>query len=294
MTVTYRIEHRMYFRYAAPAEDSVMTLYICPLRDRVQLVREFFVETQPDGTLFEFTDPFGNTGHFLERPRVRGELRVVARSTVELGRLGSAPERLDSEAWTRLGRTAHNVAFWPMLHPSHFVAPTPALEKFLETHGIAPGDDPLVSTRELCATLYSVLEYAPGETTVDSPIDRILETGRGVCQDYAHLMAAVLRGWGIPCRYVSGYLGPAAAGLAEGESHAWVEAWFPGSGWIGFDPTNDTEGDERHIRVAVGRDYADVPPTRGTFRGAAGSVLDTEVVIERIDDADSPDQDLWT
>ena len=294
MTATYHIEHRMRFRYAAPAEDSVMTLYVHPLRDRVQLVREFLVETQPDGTLFEFTDPFGNTGHFFDRPRVRDELRVVARSTVEVGPLPPAPERLDPDAWTRLRQTVHNVALWPMLHPSRFAAPTPALEKFLATHGIAPGDDPLISTRELCATLYRVLEYAPGETTVDSPIERILESGRGVCQDYAHVMTAVLRGWGIPCRYISGYLGPDAAGVADGESHAWVEAWFPGAGWIGFDPTNDAEGDERHVRVAVGRDYADVPPTRGTFRGAAGSVLDTEVTIERTDDAESPEQGPWT
>lgn len=294
MTVTYHIEHRMRFRYAAPAEDSVITLYVCPLRDRVQLVREFFVETQPDGALFEFTDPFGNTGHFFDRPRVRDELHIAARSTVEMGPPARAPERLDPEAWTRLRQTVRYVRLWPMLHPSRFVVPTPTLVKFLVTHGIAPGDDPLISTRELCAMLYRVLEYAPGETTVDSPIDRILETGRGVCQDYAHVMAAVLRGWGIPCRYVSGYLGPATPGAVEGESHAWVEAWFPGTGWIGFDPTNDTEGDERHVRVAVGRDYADVPPTRGTFRGAGGSVLDTEVVIERIDDDGLGGQGPWT
>ncbi len=294
MTATYHIEHRMRFRYAAPAEDSVMTLYVCPLRDRVQLVRGFLVETQPDGPLYEFTDPFGNTGHFLDRPRVREELRVVARSTVEVGPVERAPERLEPDAWTRLRQTVHNVALWPMLHPSRFVTPTPALEKFMAAQGIAPGTDPLAGARELCTMLYRVFEYAPGETTVDSPIDRVLETGRGVCQDYAHVMAAVLRGWGIPCRYVSGYLGPAVAGVAEGESHAWVEAWFPGYGWVGFDPTNDTEGDERHVRVAVGRDYADVPPTRGTFRGAAGSILDTEVVIERVDDEDSDGQGPWT
>ncbi len=294
MTVTYHIEHRMRFRYTGPVEESVMTLYVCPLRDRAQLMQEFLLETEPDGALFEFTDPFGNTGHFFDRPRVRDELRVVARSVVELEPPARAPERLEPEAWTRLRQTGRQGALWPMLHPSRFVAPSPALEKFLAKHGIAPSDDPLRSTRDLCATLYGVLEYAPGETTADSPIDRILETGRGVCQDYAHVMAAILRGWGIPCRYVSGYLGPAATGVAEGESHAWVEAWFPGLGWIGFDPTNDTEGDARHVRVAVGRDYADVPPTRGTFRGAGGSVLHTAVVIERIDGEESAGQDPWT
>ena len=288
MIVTYTIEHRMHFKYPAPARDSVMTLYVCPVRDRTQLLREFSVLTDPDGPLFDFIDPFGNTGHFLDRLHDHEHFAVTARSVVEVGPLPPTPERLDPGASEELQRALETVELWPMVHPSRFVGGTPALDKFVETHDIVPGDDLLVSTRELCTRLHQVFEYAPGETRVDSPIDRILETGRGVCQDYAHVMAAILRGWGIPCRYVSGYLGPPAGGVAPCESHAWVECWFPGIGWIGFDPTNDTEGDERHIRVAVGRDYADVPPTRGVFRGAAGSILETEVLIERNADATSP------
>ncbi len=284
MIVTYAIEHRMHFRYAAPARDSVMTLYACPVRDRTQLVREFSISTDPDGSLFDFTDPFGNTGYFLDRARDHERLAVTVRATVEVGPLAPTPERLEAGAAEAIRSAAATVELWPMAHPSRFTGWTPALGEFMETHDIAPGEDPLVDARALCAKLHRVFEYVPGETRVDSPIDRILETGRGVCQDYAHVMAAVLRGWGRPCRYVSGYLGPPAAGVARCESHAWVECWFPGLGWIGFDPTNDTEGDERHIRVAVGRDYADVPPSRGVFRGAAGSILGTEVFIERFAD----------
>ena len=281
MIVTYTIEHHMRFAYAKPARDSVMTLYVCPIRDRAQLLRDFSVRTEPDGALFEFNDSFGNTGHFLDRPRNHERFGVTTRSVVEVGPLPSTPARLGDGAWAALQGIVASAELWPMVHPSHFIGWTPALDRFMTAHDIAPTDDPLVSTRDLCTTLYRVLEYVPGETRVDSPIDRILENGRGVCQDYAHVMAAILRGWGIPCRYVSGYLGPPAAGVAKCESHAWVECWFPGIGWIGFDPTNDTEGDERHIRVAVGRDYADVPPTRGTFRGVGGSILETEVIIER-------------
>ena len=288
MIATYTIEHHMRFHYTEPARDSVMTLYVCPIRDRSQLLREFSIDTDPDGPLYEFTDSFGNTGHFLDRPRSHERLRVTAHSIVEVGPLVSAPERLNPGASDVLQRAVETLELWPMVHPSHFAGWTPALEKFKAMHDLAPGDDPLVSARDLCGELHRLLEYAPGETRYDSPIDRILETGRGVCQDYAHLMAAILRGWGIPCRYVSGYLGPPAGEAAKCESHAWVECWLPDIGWIGFDPTNDTEGDERHIRVAVGRDYADVPPSRGTFRGAAGSILDTEVVIERIRETNSP------
>lgn len=281
MIVSYTVEHAMRFDYAEPVQASVMTLYLCPLRDRAQTLCEFSLRTDPEGRLYEFTDPFGNTAHFLDRPRSHARFEVKARSRVEVGPLVSAPERLEPGAPEALSGAVRTLELWPLAHPSRFARPSPALDAFVAKHGIAPGDDLLVSVRALCAKLHDVFEYIPGHTRADSPIEDILETGRGVCQDYAHVMAAIVRGWGVPCRYVSGYLGPEAAGEATGESHAWVECWFPGVGWTGFDPTNNTEGDERHVRVAVGRDYADVPPSRGVFRGNGGSELETEVKVER-------------
>ena len=282
MIARYAVRHNIRFDYTAPVRDSVMTLYLCPIRDRAQIVGDFSVRTDPDGPLFEFTDPFGNLGHFLDRPRPHERFEVVARSTVEIGPLAAAPDRLEPKAVEALRRVAATPALWVMTHPSRFVRSTPALAQFMAARNIRPGDDPLLSTRELCARLHEAFEYIPGHTSVNSPIEDILETGRGVCQDYAHVMASILRGWGIPCRYVSGYLGPEADGVACGESHAWVECWFPDVGWTGFDPTNDTEVDERHVRVAVGRDYADVPPTRGVFRGPEDSTLASSVFIERL------------
>ena len=281
MIARYAISHRIRFDYDAPVHSEVTTLRVCPLRDRTQVVGSFSIHTDPDGSLFEFVDPFGNTGHFLDRAGTHERLEIVARSNVEVGPVPPAPARLDECGWEGLRRAAGEVDLWPMLHASTYVRSSPELERFISTHGLRPGDDPLASTRELCATIHRAFEYVPGSTTAESPIETILETGRGVCQDYAHVMASILRKWGIPCRYVSGYLAPAKPDLTRGESHAWVEGWFPDTGWIGFDPTNDTEGDERHVRVAVGRDYADVPPTRGVFQGAARSRLETEVTIER-------------
>ena len=112
----------------------------------------------------------------------------------------------------------------------------------------------------------------------------------GVCQDLAHIMIALARRIGIPCRYVSGYLSPSSDShdrSAEGATHAWAEAYLPTLGWVGFDPTNDVLAAERHMRVAVGRDYADVPPTRGVFRGEAGSEL---AVLVTVSLADAPIQ----
>ena len=281
-TAHYSVEHRVEYRYERPVRLSVMTLYLRPIQDRQQVVREFSVGTDPEGALFSFADGFGNRGHFLDRPADHDRLVIHARSEVEVGPAAAVPERLGADAWELLRRASDAPELWAMTHGSRFVRPdAEALRAFVSAHGIEPGDDPLVSARALRGRIHETLRYVPGSTAVDSPIERVLETGEGVCQDYAHVMASILRGWGVPCRYVSGYLGPAEGETATGQSHAWVECWFPGLGWTGFDPANDTDMDGRHVRVAVGRDYADVPPTRGVYQGSAGSVLDTTVAVTR-------------
>jgi len=280
----YSIEHSVDFAYDASVHSSVMTLYLRPIQDRRQVVVNFGIETDPPGTLFDFVGPFGNHGHFLDRPGAHERLAIRSRSTVEVGPMPEVPTRLGSDAWKELGSAIRSPELWLMLQPSHFVGPSAVLDRFVDEHGIRPGDDPLQSAAELRTTLHDIFEYMPGSTAVDSPIDRILETRRGVCQDYAHVMASILRGWGVPCRYVSGYLGPDDDFTTPGESHAWVECWYPGLGWVGLDPANDSQSDHRHVRVAVGRDYADVPPTRGVYRGAADSKLTTTVIVTRHQD----------
>jgi transglutaminase-like putative cysteine protease len=152
---------------------------------------------------------------------------------------------------------------------------------------MARRDDPLSLLRDLTTRLYSAFEYA-STTSADSPMDDALGTRSGVCQDFAHIMIALCRFYlRIPCRYVSGYLYTGQDDndrSAEDASHAWVEAWLPEYGWIGFDPTNNLLVVDRHIRVAVGRDYADVPPTHGVFRGEATTELSVGVQVKIADD----------
>jgi len=155
------------------------------------------------------------------------------------------------------------------------------LKRFMDEFGIEKGSTPLNSIRDLKAALRAAFVYAPGSTSAQSPIDHILESGRGVCQDYTHVMISILRSWGIPSRYVSGYLGSDSNAVGHNESHAWVECWLPDAGWFGVDPVNDDDCDERHIRVAIGRDYGDVPPVRGVFTGALNSKLTTHVEVVR-------------
>jgi transglutaminase-like putative cysteine protease len=129
--------------------------------------------------------------------------------------------------------------------------------------------------------------YVPQSTKVDSPIDEALNTRQGVCQDFAHIMIALVRRLNVPCRYVSGYMfhrdEKEKDRSLEGASHAWVEALMPRLGWVAFDPTNNLVGADRHIRVAIGRDYADVPPTRGVYKGDAHSELSVAVTVSPAD-----------
>ena len=284
MIAHYAVEHNIRLDYSSPVEGSVMTLFMCPLRDRTQVLRQFSLSTSPEGQIFELTDPFGNVGHFFDRLAAHESLDVKARFLVEVGPLAEVPDRLGPDGWGEIKGAVETPELWPMLHPSPFVHFPLALRDFMEKHNLSPEDDPLATARNLCMKLHQILEYTPGSTRADSPIEHILQTGQGVCQDYAHLMTSILRHWGIPCRYVSGHLGPLTEDVetSQGVGHAWVECWFPRLGWIGFDPTNDgAQVGMAHIRVAVGRDYSDIPPSRGIFRGGASSTIETEVVVRR-------------
>ena len=136
--------------------------------------------------------------------------------------------------------------------------------------GVTRRDDPLMLVQELNQRLFEYFEYVPRHTRVDSPIDEAIVSGKGVCQDFAHTMIALLRHVRIPARYVSGYLYRSREDhdrSTPDATHAWVDVLLPHLGWVGFDPTNNLVAHHRHIRTAVGRDYADVPPTHGIFRG---------------------------
>ena len=177
--------------------------------------------------------------------------------------------------------------------PSRFATPTDLLRELARELNFQRRDDPLSLLRELTAALHDAFEYSPQSTEVDSLIDEALLNRRGVCQDLAHIMITLVRGVSIPCRYVSGYLfhrvedKDRSAGDA---THAWVEARLPGLGWVGFDPTNNLIAGERHIRVAIGRDYSDVPPTRGVFKGEAKSELSVAVQVAPANEPLADDQ----
>jgi transglutaminase-like putative cysteine protease len=210
-------------------------------------------------------------------------LVIVAESVIEQQALHDVPAFLAPDAWSDLDQLIESGDYWEMLLPSTFAVETPAVTLLARQLGVTRRDDPLMLVRELNQKLFDYFEYVPRSTRVDSPIDEAIVNGKGVCQDFAHTMIALLRHVRIPARYVSGYLYRSREDhdrSTPDASHAWVDVLLPQLGWVGFDPTNNLVAHHRHIRTAVGRDYADVPPTHGIFRGQTESELYVAVHVE--------------
>ena len=241
--------------------------------------------TVPPSSLNAETDGFGNTKHVLNIHREHTNLEIIARSTVETTPAAPLPDALGPGAWDDVRSRTGAFTHWEFTRPSAFARPIPALAAFVERQGIGPTDDPLQTLLHVRDSIHHSFDYVPGSTTAVSPIDHILETGQGVCQDYAHVMIAIARSWGVPTRYVSGYVSARKAGMSAPQSatHAWAECFLPGLGWTEFDPTNPDLSNEHLVRVAVGRDYNDVAPTRGVFVGESDSLLEVSVRMRRVE-----------
>ncbi len=295
MSMFYSIRHLTRFRYATPVSESLMELRMHPRTEGVQRCLSFRLSVEPRTGVYEYRDYLGNTVHHFDVPGHHRELKIVAEALVEIEPAPELPDGMEPAAWDELDAQAAAGDYWEMLMPSQFAYPTEALLSLIEPLRVQRRDDPLRFLRELNSAIYEWFEYVPKATRVDSPIDHAIEVRKGVCQDFAHIMIALARHVRIPCRYVSGYVYPRAKHQdrsPEGATHAWVEALLPGLGWVGFDPTNDVIAAERHIRTAIGRDYADVPPTKGIFKGNSESQLTVSVRVAPSDAPPPPEEVL--
>lgn len=284
------INHVTKFRYSAPITESIMELRMQPLTEGPQRCLKFDLNLKPTARATSYRDHLGNTVHHFDIPGRHTQLIINAESLVQSLPRGDTPEALGPGAWDELDALVAGGDYWDMLMPSHFAAPTRALLDFARELNLSRRADPLTVLRELNTAIYNAFDYVPQSTTVDSPIDEALTARKGVCQDYSNIMIALARSLRVPCRYVSGYLFHRVEyndRSAQDATHAWVEALLPELGWVGFDPTNNLLAGQRHIRVAVGRDYQDVPPTRGVFKGAAESELSVAVQVKPSEEPDS-------
>jgi transglutaminase-like putative cysteine protease len=282
----YSVRHTTTFRYEPAVRESVMEVRLQPRSDGEQRCLNFVLNVDPAANVMQYRDFMGNLVHHFDIAGKHTVVKVTAQSAVEVQDV-PAPRAADSGDWADLDALVAGDDYWEMLLPSHFAQSSAALEQLAAELGCERRGNPLGMLTELNEAIYKLFAYVPNSTKVDSPIEEALETRQGVCQDFAHIMIALVRRVKIPCRYVSGYMFHRDEDehdrSIEGASHAWIEALVPRLGWVAFDPTNNLVGGDRHIRVAIGRDYADVPPTRGVYKGEAQSELSVAVTVSPAD-----------
>lgn len=257
--------HTTRFAYSSKIAETVMEVRARPLDGLGQRCLEFELAVEPESRVSFYRDGFGNFVHYFNHLEPHQEILVRARSVVETG----------------IGPDAHTFGF-----PEDFLL---FREPVVEVAGVrkmaarfrpaagAEGAEIEASLDALALHINRKFRYVPETTDVYTGVKQVLELKSGVCQDFAHLFLAVGRSMGIPCRYVSGYIMSGEGRVGTGASHAWAEAWIPGRGWVGYDPTNPVKAGEQHVRVAVGRDYRDVAPTRGVYLGSAEEIMGVAV-----------------
>ncbi len=284
----YRIIHTTRFEYPEPAHDSQNELRMRPWDRANQRCASFDLHVNESSSTVEYDDFFGNRTHSMSVGGPHRSLEIVASSIVEVETPAIPPATGVTLAEFLRDDDAHGNIYCEYLNPSKFIPFSDRLRKFFWMARPQEREDIGTYVMRMVGYVRDQFEYETRSTHVHSSLNDILNSGGGVCQDFAHLTIGILRLAGIPARYVSGYLGPASAiNGFDMTSHAWLEAWLPGLGWCGYDPTHRCVVDGRHIVVAIGRDYADVPPVRGVYRNGGGQSLMT--VDLRVEFAAGPD-----
>jgi transglutaminase-like putative cysteine protease len=266
------VEHVTRFSYDAPIVDAHTELRLKPAHRSGQRCSSFTVRTDPRGTsVEEYVDRFGSSVHHFDvlEPHTALEVRVQSEVWTPEHYEDDRPPPTDLETWDFLQATRY--------------VPLDGAVAHLATQ-VDQEQDGWSTARALVERVRGSMTYERGTTNVHTRADEALADGRGVCQDFAHVLLGLCRSHGVPARYVSGYLfDPDGNGAGDsGASHAWVDVYDEHRGWLSLDPTHDTEQTERYVRVGVGRDYADVPPTRGVYRGKAEEELDVVVLIREL------------
>jgi transglutaminase-like putative cysteine protease len=271
-----KLTHTTDLSYSDLISESVMELRMCPRQEGDQHRLSFNLAIGPRTVVTPYFDWLGNTVHAFTVNKFHRQIRIVATSVVETDRAKVLPERF-KDTWPIAG-VEKDYALYDYVHFGGPVVDSPELRQLVEV--LAPQKG--MSLGELALRMIHLIDekfvYWKGVTTSASPITEALTHGKGVCQDFAHVMIGCARAMKIPARYVSGLVHPDARRFrGYTQTHAWCELLFPSAGWIGFDPTNHCIVGPNFVKVAVGRDYRDVPPNKGVYRGSAYETIDVQV-----------------
>jgi len=285
------LSHLTRLEYGAEVTEGVMDVRLGPLSDAHQRWLRFDLRAAPNAAVHGYTDGFLNAAHLVSLRRPHRYVEVVSRGEVET--LLDDPFALPEQAPAPLGRAERA----DYLLPSPLVAPDGRLEELAAPFRPRSPEHTFEAVQGLMSLVYREFAYEQEVTQVSSTVSDVISERRGVCQDFAHVLIGLCRAIGVPARYVSGYIvsleqqqsqrlgsmqqsqssGPTYRG--SGASHAWAEAFTPTHGWRGFDPTNNLVASTHHVKMAIGRDYHDVSPTRGAYRGNAEEHLTVDVDV---------------
>jgi transglutaminase-like putative cysteine protease len=279
MTWRLRVHHETGYRYDMEVVSSYNEARLTPHTEPGQLTLEARVRTTPTATQYRYWDYWGTQVTAFEVHEPHDALAVGVTSVVETTH-GSLPP-VDAPGWPELHAAAQEEHY-------EWIGATPRTQPDDELTAaaldVAGGLDPGGAALAIAAAAADRVAYEPGSTGVQTSAVEAWRLRRGVCQDIAHVSLAMLRSVGLPARYVSGYLHPVPdAAIGEpvtGESHAWVEVWL--GQWWAYDPTNRVPVGERHVVVARGREYGDVPPLKGVYRGHGSHSLGVRVDLTRL------------
>lgn len=271
--------HRTHVCYEGSARASYNEVRMTPPTQPGQSALETRVSTDIPASMWTYSDYWGTLVSSFDVQAPHHELVIRSQATVETRPAAGSARPLP---WTVLRERAASGRLLEYLTPTKRTAVDETLAATARQR--TAHADPLEAAAEIAFWVSDRVAYVPGATEVQTSAQEAWDQGKGVCQDMAHLTVALLRGVGLPARYVSGYLHPQPEAQpgdeVAGESHAWVEYW---SGeWVAFDPTNRAQVGERHVMVAAGRDYGDVPPLKGIYHGAPSSTMDVTVTVARL------------
>lgn len=270
--------HRTRYNYASPVRESFNEVRLRPVSNEHQRCDAFMLKVLPAVNLRHYDDFYANCVHHFEVIPPHASLLIEATSRVET----NASNLLDPSAtpfpMARIQECGRLERCFDYLQPSDYIALDPSLWRLaIDVAGDQP--DAWQAAQRLSRWIHSEFTYAPKATNAYTRMSDALQRRTGVCQDYAHVLVGLCRSLRIPALYVSGYFWTPGADT----SHAWAEVYLPGLGWRALDPTHGTQPDDRYIKVAVGRDYADVAPTRGHYKGTQERTIDVHVEISPIE-----------
>lgn len=276
----FKIRHITHYKYDEPVRESANQIMLYPIKDEYQDVLSHQIKITGHPQVALYTDYFGNEVGVFTHPHPHQQLVIDSHLEVKIHSRTIAKNAMPyEEQWALLERLPHQIQFFDFLKLEHFKG-RPEVDAVIQKEQ-CKNCPPLQVAQDFCAYVYRNFKYQKGVTTVETTPDEIWNLKSGVCQDFAHILLFMLRIVKIPSRYVSGYICPHRGNMrGEGATHAWVESYIPGIGWVGLDPTNNCLVREKHVRLAVGKNFTDCSPVKGTYRGAADHVLEVTVAVE--------------